>query len=203
MEPLPVEQLVRLCQRTLPDDTRAFEQLVHQYKGMVFVTAYRLMGDRHEAEDQAQEVFIKVYRGIKALDQPATFSGWISRITVNTCLDALAKQKRRPATTSLAPMKDEGEEAPQYADQQMPTPEQAAVRRELRRCLERTLAELDTTGRAMILLRDIENRPYQELAETLGIGLSAVKMRIHRARLAFQEALARICPDAWRTGIQI
>lgn len=202
MEPLQVEQLVRICQRTLPDDSRAFEQLVNQYKGMVFANAYRLMGDRQEAEDQAQEVFLKVYRGIKTLDQPATFSGWISRITVNTCLDALAKQKRRPATTPLAPMADEGEELPQYADMQTPTPEQAAVHHELRHCLERTLAELDTTGRAMIMLRDIEDRPYQELAETLGIGLSAVKMRIHRARLAFQEVLARICPDAWRTGVQ-
>jgi RNA polymerase sigma-70 factor (ECF subfamily) len=203
VEPFQVEQLVLRCQRTLPDDPRPFEQLVTQYKGMVFATAYRLMGDRHEAEDQAQEVFLKVYRGIKALDQPATFSGWISRITVNTCLDALAKQKRRPATIQLAPMADEGEEAPQYADFQTPTPEQTAVRHELRHCLERTLAELDITGRAVITLRDIEDRPYQELAEMLGLGLSAVKMRIHRARLAFQQLLARICPDAWQAEVQV
>lgn len=203
MEPIQIEQLVLRCQRTLPDDPRAFEQLVTHYKGMVFATAYRLMGDRQEAEDQAQEVFLKVYRGIKALDQPATFTGWIRRITVNTCLDALAKQKRRPATTPLAPGTDDDEEESQYADPRTLTPEQASVRRELRHCLERALAELDTTGRAVITLRDIEDRPYQELAEMLGLGLSAVKMRIHRARLAFQQILARICPDAWQAEVQV
>jgi RNA polymerase sigma factor (sigma-70 family) len=103
----------------------------------------------------------------------------------------------------LGPVPAEGEEVPQYADLQSPTPEQTAVRHELRHCLERTLAELDTTGRAVITLRDIEDRPYQELAEMLGLGLSAVKMRIHRARLAFQQLLARICPDAWQAEIQI
>lgn len=198
MERYPAEELVRWCRRGLPDDPRGFEALVAQYKNRVFATAYRLMGNRQDAEDQAQEVFLKVYRGIKSLDEAATLTTWIDRITINACYDALAKQKRRPATTQLAPTDDENADEPQYADMQMPTPEEAALRREVRHCLERTLAKLDRDARAALILRDIDDRPYQEIVDLLGVGLSAVKMRIHRARLAFQEALDKVCPGVWR-----
>ncbi|MBD0373920.1 MAG: sigma-70 family RNA polymerase sigma factor, partial [Pyrinomonadaceae bacterium] len=102
MDAISPEELVLWCQRTLPHDTRAFEALVAQYKRSVFATAYRLMADRQEAEDQAQEVFLKIYRGIKSLKEPVTLTAWIQRITVNTCLDAMEKQKRRPPTISIS-----------------------------------------------------------------------------------------------------
>jgi RNA polymerase sigma-70 factor (ECF subfamily) len=195
MEAISPEQLVRECQRTLPDDTRAFELLVRHYKDRVFATAYRLMGNQQDAEDQAQEVFLKIYRGIKNLDDPATLTSWIYRITTNTCFDALSKQKRRPQTTPLTPPGADESAETHYVDTRIPEPEEAALRREIRVCLEKTLAQLDETGRAALLLRDIEDRPYQEIAEILAVGLSAVKMRIHRARLAFQQLLDRVCPD--------
>ena len=94
----------------------------------------------------------------------------------------------------LTPPDAEGREEPRYADPRAPTPEEAVLHRELRVCLEQTLAQLDETGRAAIVLRDIEDRPYQEIAEILAIGLSAVKMRIHRARLAFQQTFEKVCP---------
>lgn len=198
MESLALQELVRRCQRTLPDDPRAFEQLVAEYKARVFTMAYRLMGNRQEAEDQAQEVFLKVYRGIKTLNDPATFVSWLDRITTNTCFDALNKQQRRPTTTSLTPHPDAAGDEPRFVDSRSLSPEEAALRRELRECLERTLARLDLAGRAALILRDIEDRSYQEIAEILGIGLSAVKMRIHRTRLAFQELLDVICPGVRR-----
>jgi RNA polymerase sigma-70 factor (ECF subfamily) len=80
MQTLAPEELVRLCQRTLPDDTRAFELLVSMYKERVFATAYRLMGNRQDAEDQAQEVFLKIYRGIRQLEDPGMFTSWVYRI---------------------------------------------------------------------------------------------------------------------------
>lgn len=197
---IPPEELVVRCQRTLPDDTRSFELLVAQYKTRVFATAYRLLGNRHDAEDQAQEVFIKVYRGIKDLSEPVTFLTWLDRITLNTCLDSITKQKRRPATISLEPSRPEGQEQPQYADTHIPGPEEAALRQEVRRCLEGALARLDAGGRAALILRDIDDRPYQEIGDLLGVGLSAVKMRIHRARLAFQDLLEHVCPGVWRAA---
>jgi RNA polymerase sigma-70 factor (ECF subfamily) len=194
MEAPALAALVRRCQQTLPEDPRAFEQIVALYKDRVFAMAYRLMGNRDDAEDQAQEVFLKVYRGIKELDDPVTLTAWIYRITTNTCFDALSKQKRRPTTTPLTPADAEGNEQPRYADKRSPSPEDVVLRREIRVCLEQTLAQLDAMGRAAIILRDIEDRSYQEVAEILSIGLSAVKMRIHRARLTFQQLLDTICP---------
>ncbi len=194
-----VEVLVRQCQRTLPGDTYAFEQLVALFKQRVFSITYRMMGSTDEAEDQAQEVFLKVYRNIHSLSEPATFPAWITRIATNTCLDALTRQQRRPRTTPLEPIHDDGDSEVNIPDTRLPTPEDAALHQELRTCLEETLVNMEPTARAVIVLRDIEDRPYQEIADTLSLGLSAVKMRIHRARLLFQQVLERICPDAAKT----
>lgn len=193
------EALVRWCKQTLPDDTRAFEQLIAQYKRRVYGVAYRMMGNHQEAEDQAQEAFLKIYRSIKTLDEPSTLPAWITRITVNTCLDALAQQKRRPQTTPLVEVTSDGEEQEiRYIDLDTPSPEEVALRAEQRRCLEQTLKGLDTDMRKAIMLRDVEDHSYQEIAEILSLGLSAVKMRIHRARIAFQRMLETVCPDLAR-----
>ena len=198
MESLPPQALARLCQQTLPEDTRAFEALVAQLKERVYATAYRLMGNREDAQDQAQEVFIKVYRGIKDLDDPATVTPWIYRLTVNTCFDALRKRERAPRTIPAAPPGAERDQEPGDVGADPATPEEAALRRELRECLEEVLRGLDPSERGVLVLRDVEGRPYQEIAETLAVGLGAVKMRIHRARLAFQRLFERLCPDLWR-----
>jgi RNA polymerase sigma-70 factor (ECF subfamily) len=194
---LPAEELVRRCREAHPGDLRAFELLVRQYQERVFATAYRLMGNRQDAEDVAQEVFLKVHRGIHALEEPATLTAWIYRITTNLCLDALTRQKRRPRTVSLTPPSRAGNEPvePPYADLRTPTPEEAVLRSELHHCLETALVQLDPTTRTMLVLRDVEGRAYQEIAESLLLGLSAVKMRIHRARLLFQQMLERVCPE--------
>ena len=198
MESLPPQTLARLCQQTLPEDTRAFQALVGQLKGRVYATAYRLMGSRQDAEDQAQEVFIKVYRGIHDLGDPATVTAWIYRLTVNTCLDELRKRGRSPNTTAAAPPSADRDEELPYADPNVVTPEEIALRRELRDCLEDVLQRLDPVERAVLVLRDVEDRPYQEIAETFAIGLGATKMRIHRARLAFQQLFASLCAELWR-----
>lgn len=198
MESLPPQTLARLCQQTLPDDTRAFQALVGKLKARVYATAYRLMGSREDAEDQAQEVFIKVYRGIQDLEDPATVTAWIYRLTVNTCFDALRKRGRAPNTTAAAPPSTDRDEEPQYADPNVATPEEIALRRELHDCLEDVLQRLDPVERGVLVLRDVEDRPYQEIAETLAVGLGATKMRIHRARLAFQQLFESLCAELWR-----
>lgn len=195
MDALSPEALVHWCQSTLPDDTRAFEALVARYKAGVFATAYRMLGDRQEAEDEAQEVFLKVYRGIATLDAPATLTAWIMRITVNTCLDAIARQRRRPPTVSIDPPDAGDAPAPQYEDTRTPSPEHVALSGEARRCIESTLARMEPASRAALVLRDVNDRSYQEVAAVLAVGLSAAKMRIHRARLAFQQLLEAVCPD--------
>lgn len=186
------EELVRWCQQTLPGDLRAFEVLVAQYKQRVFALAYRLMGNRQDAEDQTQEVFIKIYHRIKDLDDPRTLTSWVYRITTNTCLDALKKQRRRPSTSPLAPADSDDE--PNITDTRVATPEEQVLDRELQGCLEGVLNHLDVPARTILILRDVEDRPYQEIAQAMGIGLSAVKMRIHRTRLLFQQLFDELCP---------
>ena len=95
---------------------------------------------------------------------------------------------------SLTPSPDEPNAEPQFVDSRSLLPQESALRRELREYLEATLARLDLVGRAALILRDIEDHSYQEIVEILGIGLSAVKMRIHRARLTFQQLLDVLCP---------
>jgi RNA polymerase sigma-70 factor, ECF subfamily len=198
LESLPPQTLARLCQQTLPDDTRAFQALVGQLKGRVYATTYRLMGSWEDAEDQAQEVFVKVYRGIQDLDDPETVTAWIYRLTVNTCFDALRKRGRTPTATAAAPPSTDGDEELQFADPNAAAPEEIALRHELRDCLEDVLQRLDPIERGVLVLRDVEDRPYQEIAESFAIGLGATKMRIHRARLAFQQLFERLCAELWQ-----
>jgi len=201
MQTMPPTELARWCQRTLPQDQRAFEQLVRQYSGHVFALTYRLIGHPQDAEDLAQEVFVKVHRTIKDLDEPASLTAWITRITVNTCREALRDQRRRPPTIPLWAEAQHARDAepPAYVDRHNPTPEAAALDRELQDCLQVTLAQLDPDGRTVLILRDVQGHSYQEIAEMLTLGLSAVKMRIHRTRLTFQELFQRLCPDLWHT----
>jgi RNA polymerase sigma-70 factor (ECF subfamily) len=191
------EELVRWCQRTLPGDTRGFEVLVRHYQQRVFATTFRLMGNQQDAEDMAQEVFLRIFRGIRDLKEPATLTSWIYRIATNTCLDRLEQEKRVRSTVSSLTNAD-------HADDDLsafgadPTPEEAAIEEEARSCIEGAIAGLEPVTRAVLVLRDVEERPYQEIADMLSLGLSALKMRIHRARLAFRRALEQRCPGVWR-----
>ncbi|HMS40129.1 MAG TPA: sigma-70 family RNA polymerase sigma factor [Pyrinomonadaceae bacterium] len=191
------EDLVRRCQQTLPEDTRAFEEIVSRYKRKVFYTAYRLLDNREEAEDYAQEIFLKIYRNIKTLSEPATFEGWLHRITVNTCLNAIEKRKRTPAIKIHL---DADEENQGFDIPSKSNTEKKYEAEEIRNCLEKALAKLEPTGRNAIVLRDIEEMSYEEIASSLKLGLSAVKMRIHRARLAVRDLIEKICPGSWRAS---
>jgi RNA polymerase sigma-70 factor, ECF subfamily len=195
VDPLSPEDLTRWCQRTLPHDTRAFQQLVTTYKLRVFRTAYRMIGNKADAEEIAQDVFLKVYQNIHSLDDPATLTAWIYRITVNVCLNELRRRKRRPNSVPMTPTNGNDSEDAILIDSVNATPEEQALRRELQRCIEAVLGQLNAVERAVVVLRDLENRSYQEIADSLRIGLSAAKMRIHRARLAFQELFDQVCPD--------
>jgi len=193
---LPDAALVRRCQETLPYDARPFEALVKRYRQQVFAIAYRMMGEAKETEDQTEEVFIKVYQSIKRFRGEAAFSTWIYRIAVNTCLDALGKQQRRPQRVAADIAEAEEAKYPiRIAERAEPTPEQAALRRELIECIRDTMMALRDKERLILTLRDVQGMEYRQIADVLTVRIGAVKMRIHRARLAFQQAFARICRE--------
>lgn len=191
------EELVRWCRQSPPGDTRAFEHLVRTYQQTVFALAYRLMNNADDAEDVAQETFYKVYRGIDALNDPATLPGWISRIVTNTAISALRQRRRRSADTSLDQLVGvEGQDYDVPAARPL-SPEQMTLAQELRDCIAETVTNLSAAERALLVMREIEGCSYQEMSEILKISLSSVKMRIRRARLTFQQLFQQLCTDLW------
>lgn len=199
IETLTDEELVARCKRELPQDTRSYEILVQRHMNRVYSVVYRVVCSKEEAEDIAQEVFVKVFHGLKKFEQQASFSSWLYRIATNSALDSLDKLKRQQKNTLLPNSYSRHDESEDEVDplHTHPThdggPEEHAIRNELRECISRVLRNLDRQQSRLLIMRDFEDLSYDEIASVLKVKLSAVKMRIHRARLSFQELFSQTC----------
>ena len=182
---LPDEELVRLCQERLPDDPRAFHVLVERHRGYVISVAYRFLGNLHDAEEAAQEVFLKAYRGLPAFRCESAFSTWLYRITINTCKNELRHRSCRPT------LLDSDLESLGFFLPPEPSAEDSALAHEQNDAVQEALDGLSVNDREALILRDVEDLSYQEIAQVLGISLSAAKMRVRRARQAFREVYSR------------
>lgn len=192
------EELVRRCKKELPTNTRSYELLVQRHMHRVYSVVYRVVCNKEEAEDITQEVFIKVFNGIKKFELQSSFSSWLYRIATNAALDHLDKIKRQQKNAVTLPgYKDDEQEEESDSLSRHPTqeagPEDSSIQRELRECISRVLKQLDRQQASLLIMRDFEDLSYDEIARTLQVGLGAVKMRIHRSRLAFQECFNRTC----------
>jgi RNA polymerase sigma-70 factor, ECF subfamily len=203
------EELVRRCKVELPDDTSNFEILVQRHTAKIYSVIYRLMGHREEAEDVTQEVFLKVYNNLKKFELQASFASWVYRIATNAALDALDKQKRRPAYTnqSSSNRPDRAEhdqvEWERYQMAVVGNPEELITQAELRKCIAEVFTRLERDQASVLIMRDVDDFSYAEVAEVTGTGLSAVKMRIYRARLAFQELFKKFCDSAFPKNVPL
>lgn len=198
MTTLSDEELAARCKTELPTDTRSYEALVQRHMDRVYGIAYRVVGTREDAEDVAQDVFLKVYHGLKTFEQHASFSTWLYRIATNSALDSLEKTRRRRQTNVRFFGRSQhtstgNDEVKNVEARPGDTPETQVIQRELRECIRRVLKTLDREQARLLIMRDYDDRSYDEIAQILQAGLSAVKMRIHRARLAFQELFGRFC----------
>ena len=190
------EELVARCKVELPRNTQSYELLVQRHMNRVYNIVFRVVNQKEEAEDITQEVFVKVYNGLRKFDQKSSFSTWLYRIATNSALDAYDKIKRHGQTTSSVRSGNDGEDeidALSLHESPLPGPESHVVQSELRECIHRVLRRLDHEERRMLLLRDFEDLSYDEIASIVEAKLSAVKMRIHRARLAFQHVFNQFC----------
>jgi RNA polymerase sigma-70 factor (ECF subfamily) len=176
------EELVALCQKRLPGDPRPFSTLVSRYQERVLATCLHLMGNRPEAEDQAQEVFIRVYRGIGHFEGRAKFSTWLFQITANTCKTALKKRARR------LQLKENLLSDPELLFSSARPLEEATLAQAETGMVTEALQMLSEEERVILTLRETDELSYQEITDVLGIGLSAAKMRVMRARLALKRA---------------
>ncbi len=170
----------------------SWEEVVRTHSARVYRLAYRLTGDRHDAEDLTQEVFVRVFRSLSTY-APGTFEGWLHRITTNLFLDQ-ARRKSRIRFEGLA------EDAAERLPGREPTPAQAYFDTHLDGDIEAALAALPPEFRAAVVLCDIEGLSYEEIAATLGVKLGTVRSRIHRGRGQLRAALAHRDPRGGRPG---
>ena len=171
-----------LLDRLRRGDPRAFEALVIAYQHRVFGVALRMLRNRAEAEEVAQEVFLRVHRAIASFRGEAKLSTWLYAIASRLCLNRLATGERRLAR--------EGEESLERlrADAD---PAAHVERAELEAALQRAIDELPGERRIVVVLRDVEGLAYEEIAEVLELPLNTVRSRLHRARMDLKEKLER------------
>lgn len=186
----------RLVRRLKQGDERAFQELVHTYQDRIFGLVYRMIGNRQEAEDIAQEVFISVYRGIGNYRGEGRFYTWLYRIASNTCknrIKYLAGRKFHRSSdideTPAAHMKGE-DGGPVVALQSVVHgPEATVLGNRLERAVQEEIAQLEPEHRLLIVLRDIQGLSYQEILTITGLQEGTLKSRLHRARVALKERL--------------
>ena len=182
--------LILRCQVGLRPERTAFAELLRRYQSHVDRVLYHLAPDWQDRADLAQEVWIRVYRNIKRLNEPVKFRGWLSRIATNLFYDELRKRKRVSSPLSLdAPRSmDDGEMDWEIAGDN-PSPEEELTTQEFYDQLKEAIADLPEVFRTTIVLREIEGMPYEEIAEITGVSLGTVKSRIARARQRLQSQL--------------
>ena len=174
----------KLVERASGGDPAAFNQLMELHERRMYAVALRMCANREDAQDCLQEAMLRVYRAIGSFKGQSTFSTWVYRITMNTCLDELRRKKNRQ-NTSLDNLLDMGW-AP--ADENN-VPEQQAIRAETRRRLHAAIRELPEDMRAAVVLRDIQGFSYDEIARMLEINVGTIKSRISRGREKLREKL--------------
>ena len=172
-----------LIARAQAGDVAAFECLSGEYADRVFMLLLRLLGDRAEAEDVAQEVMLRAWQGIGNFRGHSSYFTWLYRIAMNEANRALEKQARRPAGVSI------GERELQLPASAADEPARRAEANELRLSLRHAITELPPELRTAIVLRDVEGLSTQEAAEIAGVGQAAFKSRLHQARLRVRAAV--------------
>ncbi len=189
-----MSELERSLLRRLRDrDERAFRELVNDHRDRVFNITYRMLGNRHEAEDVAQEVFITVFKTIETFREESKFSTWLYRVTVNHCKNRIKYLARRHDRD-----RDELDETSQQqngavsgAPVRAKHPDKALESAQMEKLLQEAIASLDDDQRAVVILRDVEDLSIEEICEITGLPDGTVKSRLHRARLVLRKKMQR------------
>jgi len=181
-----VDQL--LVERVQKGDKRAFDLLIQKYQHRIVSLVSRYVSDPAEAQDVAQEAFIKAYRAVKRFRGESAFYTWLYRIAINTAKNWIVARNRRPPSSDI----DAGE-AEQYAIsdrlRENSTPESELLREEIEETVFETIANLPEDLRTAIILREMDGMSYEEIAVTMECPIGTVRSRIFRAREAIDEKL--------------
>ncbi len=180
-----------LVRRVQSGDKRAFDVLVLRYQGKVLKLVMRYVRDAMEAEDVAQEAFIKAYRALPGFRGDSAFYTWLYRIVINTAKNTLVSAKRRPLDYNLdSPDSEQSGLLSRLTDGE--TPEQLLLSDEIRRTVEAVMSELPEELRTAIVLRELDGLSYEEIASAMDCPVGTVRSRIFRAREAIDKTLRPI-----------
>lgn len=174
-------------------EPNAFGQLVERYSQRIYNLGLKMLGDPAQAEDVLQETFISAYQAIEGFEGRSHVSTWLYRIAYNVVLMMLRREKQAPTLDSLED--DVDVESTLQLATSVDSPERRLMQAELIRVMDEALAELNETLRVVFVLRDIDGLSTAETAEVLDLSETAVKSRLHRARLALRERLAPYLQD--------
>jgi len=173
----------------LDGDTEQYHNLIRPYELSVYRTALSFMKNESDAEDVAQEAFLKAFRNLKNFRGNAKFSTWLISITLNEARSRLRRQ-RTLRMESLDDTPDEGHVSPALLRDWREIPSEALERQEVRQMLQDAISNLSPIYREVLLLRDVEGLSIEEASAALTVSTASVKVRLHRARLMLQKQLA-------------
>jgi RNA polymerase sigma-70 factor (ECF subfamily) len=192
-----MSDLDRALLRRLRDrDERAFKELIEGHRDRVYNITFRMLGNRSEAEDVAQEVFITVFKQIETFRGDSKFSTWLYRVTVNHCKNRIKYLARRHDRD-----RDELDETATGTNGQiggpMPkAPDRALEGSQMEQLIQAAIAELDDEQRMVVVLRDVEDLSIEEICVITGLPDGTVKSRLHRARLVLRKKLQKHVGDS-------
>lgn len=173
----------------LAGNTHEFHTLIQPYERSVYSMALSMLQNEADAEDAAQEAFLKAFRNLDKFRGEAKFSTWLISITLNEARSRL-RHKKTAKTDSLDELNEEGHVSPALLRDWREIPSEALERQEVRLLLQDAITDLPTIYREVFVLRDMEDLSVNQSAEALGISVAAAKVRLHRARLMLQKRLA-------------
>ena len=187
-EGLDDSAVVREC---LAGDSRAFTELVLRYQTRLLNFVYRSIGDRERAEDLVQEAFIRVHRHLHRFDQTKKFSTWVYTIASNLAKNELRNRSRNPLVLFQTIRKNwEPDHRPLQFEDPQSRPDDLYRKRHLRELVDTTVAQLPDHHRTVFVLRELEGKSYEEIAEITHCNLGTVKSRLNRARNSFASIIA-------------
>ena len=178
-----LEGLLDRCRR---GDELAWESVVRQFQGRVYGLAYHYLGNTEDARDLAQEVFIRIYQSLPHMPGAGGFLPWVIRITRNACIDQIRRKRVRPPAWDLAA--EEMIDLPAVGK----SPEEQCSENSRRRLVYRALQELTGLNREIILLKEIQELSFEEIASMLKVPLGTVKSRSNRARVELAQKLSEL-----------
>jgi RNA polymerase sigma-70 factor (ECF subfamily) len=183
----PVDDDGQLIRRHLEGDPRAFEALVLRHQTRVYNLCLRMLGNPEDARDAAQDAFLAALRKLSSFRGDAAFTTWMHRVTVNACHDLSRKNRRQPMLRLASDRDDRevepGPPIPDHADAVAGASDAA-----------RALLDVPEEFRAALVLADVQDLPYEEIASILGVAIGTVKSRVHRGRIALAKAMGATPP---------